>query len=113
MRSFWRGLLVLAFVALATPVLAQERITSFNADITVNRDASLDIVETIKVVSFGQEIRRGIFRDIPMRRLAPSGLWDKNGFSIKSIRHNGEKSPYHTEWQGNFIRIYIGDAGMC
>ena len=112
MRGFWRGLLILAFVALATHALAQERIASFNADITVNRDASLDIVETIKVVSFGQEIRRGIFRDIPMRRLAPSGLWDKNGFSIKSIRHNGEKSPYHTEWQGNFIRIYIGDADV-
>ncbi|MCU0790667.1 MAG: DUF2207 domain-containing protein [Nitratireductor sp.] len=112
MRVMLRILFFFALLTLASGASAQERITSFNADITVNKDASLDVVETIKVVSFGQDIRRGIFRDIPMRRVAPSGLWDKNGFSIRSIRHNGEKSPYHTEWQGNFIRIYIGDADV-
>jgi uncharacterized membrane protein YgcG len=110
MRAILRSLVFVALLALASGVQAQERILSFNADITVNRDASLDVVETIKVVSFGQEIRRGIFRDIPMRRLAPSGLWDKNGFSIRAIRRNGEESPYHTEWNGDFIRIYIGEA---
>jgi Predicted membrane protein (DUF2207) N-terminal domain/Predicted membrane protein (DUF2207) C-terminal domain len=110
MRAFLRSLFFVALLALAFNAQAQERILAFNSDITVNRDASLDVIETIKVVSFGQEIRHGIFRDIPMRRLAPSGLWDKNGFTIRSILHNGEKSPYHTEWNGDFIRIYIGDA---
>lgn len=112
MTGFIRSLLLLALLCLAAPAHAQEKIFSFDADITVNADGSLDVTETIRVLALGYDIKRGIFRDIPMRRLAPSGLWDRNGFSIEAIRHNGEKSKYHTEWIGDFIRIYIGDADV-
>jgi hypothetical protein len=28
------------------------------------------------------------------------------------VLHNGQPSPYHTEWQGRFFRILIGDADV-
>ncbi len=41
-------------------------ISSFHADISVHKDATLEIVETIDV-DFGGLEKRGIFRDIPVR----------------------------------------------
>lgn len=99
-----------AFLVLALPVLAREEILSFVADVTVDKDGSLLVSETITVNAEGTDIRRGIYRDIPMRAQDDWGLWAKNGFDLQAVEHNGEKSPYHTEWIDRFVRIYIGDA---
>ena len=112
MRNLVRALLLIAFTLIGSRAPASERIFSFDADISVRADAGLEVVETIRVNAEGSEIRRGIFRDIPLRRPAPSGLWDKNGFKLRFVRHNGAESPYKTEWQGNFLRIYIGDKDV-
>lgn len=90
--------------------LAREEIRSFIADIEVRSDASIEVTETITVNAEGQEIRRGIFRDIPMRALDEWGLWTTNGFDLIEVLHNGEPSPYSTEWEGRFFRIRIGEA---
>jgi hypothetical protein len=57
----------IAMFAAAQPVSADEGwvITSFQSNITVNRDSSLAILETIRV-NFAQE-HHGIFRTIPLR----------------------------------------------
>src|SRR2546422_11648275 len=56
-----------ALFAAARPVSADEGwvITSFQSDITVNRDSSLTVLETIRE-NFAQE-HHGIFRSIPLR----------------------------------------------
>ena len=43
---------------------AREEIRSFIADIEVRADASLEVTETITVNAEGNDIRRGIYRDI-------------------------------------------------
>ena len=91
---------------------AREEIRSFIADIEVRADASLEITETITVNAEGNDIRRGIYRDIPLRALDDWGLWSSNGFDLVEVLHNGRPSPYHTEWQGRFYRILIGDADV-
>ncbi len=101
--SCWRGY---------SPARSDEQILSFLSDITVEKSGSLLVAETIEVNAEGNEIRRGIYRDIPLRATDANGLWDSNGFSIVAIEHNGEKSDYHTEWQGRFLRIYIGSADV-
>ena len=53
---------------------AEERILDFNSTITVNRDASLDVTENIRVLSEGDKIRHGIYRDFPTRHKDRSGL---------------------------------------
>ncbi|MGI9400071.1 MAG: DUF2207 domain-containing protein [Rhizobiaceae bacterium] len=106
--------LILAFLLVAIPIQAgaEEQILSFESDIKVQTNGDLDVVETIKVISEGREIRRGIFRDIPLRALDKWGFWTRNGFEINEVLHNGEPSPYNTEWIGRFLRIYIGDADV-
>lgn len=91
---------------------AREEIRSFIADIEVRADASLEVTETITVNAEGDNIRRGIYRDIPLRALDEWGLWSSNGFELVEVLHNGRPSPYHTEWQGRFFRILIGDADV-
>ena len=98
-------------MALATGgSLAREEIRSYIADIEVRADAALDVTETITVNAEGRDIRRGIYRDIPLRALDDRGLWSSNGFDIAEVLHNGRPATYKTEWQGRFLRIYIGDA---
>ena len=43
----------------------QEIIYSYHSDITINKDASMMVTETIKVRALGINIRRGIYRDFP------------------------------------------------
>ena len=109
----WLAALLLCLVAFAPQAaIAREEIRSFVADIQVNEDSSLEVSETIMVNAEGNAIRRGIFRDIPLRALDDWGMWSSNGFDLIEVLHNGQPSPYTTEWQGRFFRIYIGDPDV-
>lgn len=103
---------LLVSLGLTGGALAREEIRNFRADIEVRADASIEVTETITVNAEGHGIRRGIYRDIPMRALDEWGLWSNNGFDLVEVLHNGEPSPYSTEWQGRFVRILIGDADV-
>lgn len=61
--------LLLAWAALHVPsARAQsERILDYHSDIEVRSDASMVVTETIRVVSTGNRIRHGIYRDFPTR----------------------------------------------
>jgi hypothetical protein len=62
MRSFF----LLFFFFLSFPLLAQkERITHYDIDISINKDRSLEVTETIDVIAAGQTIKRGIVRRLP------------------------------------------------
>ena len=79
-----RAVLALLLALIALPVLAQdsqsedttERITSFDSDITVARNGTLSVTETIAVYANGEQIRHGIYRDFPTR------YTDKNGANV-------------------------------
>ena len=96
----------------ASQALAAEEIREYAADITVNTDGSLEVTETITVIAEGRSIKRGIYRDIPLRAHDSWGLWTDNGFDLLEVLHNGKPSPYKTEWVDRFYRIYIGDADV-
>lgn len=113
MRLWLIALIALCFAAVSPgPAQAREEIRAFVVDIEVRADASLEVTETITVNAEGTDIRRGIFRDIPLRALDEWGLWEDNGFELQEVLHNGQPSPYHNEWQGRFFRILIGDADV-
>jgi hypothetical protein len=57
--------ILVAIALCASSVGAQERITSYDISIDINKDASLDITERIAVHAEGSQIRRGIYRDFP------------------------------------------------
>lgn len=107
------GLLVLLLALCAAGRAdAREEILSFLADVEVGTDGALTVTETIRVRAEGGEIRRGIYRDIPVRALDDWGLWSKNGFDILSVRRDGRDEPYHTASATSGIRIYIGEQDV-
>ncbi|MEP2706831.1 MAG: DUF2207 domain-containing protein [Roseibium sp.] len=93
-------------------VLAEERILKFSSDIKVNEDGRLHITETITVRAEGNEIKRGIFRDIPLRAKDANGWEHDVGFELVSVQQDGHRAQYFTKYNGDGVRIYIGDESV-
>ena len=96
---------------LAPFVLPTERILSYNVDISVLDDASMDVVETISVQATNNEIRSGIFREIPLRTLVDGGMYHDAAFDIQSIKRDGKDENYTVKELRSGKRIYIGEQG--
>ncbi|KAA3628153.1 MAG: DUF2207 domain-containing protein [Proteobacteria bacterium] len=97
--------LVLGFVHAAS---AREQILSFHSDIQVFPDASMVVTETIRVKAEGQEIKRGIYRDFPTDYKDRFGNRYRVDFSVAEVLRDGNPEDYHTQRQGNGVRVYIG-----
>ncbi|WP_460083390.1 DUF2207 domain-containing protein [Roseibium sp. LAB1] len=100
-----------AFVLLAASLGAQaeERILKFVSDIDVASDGTLTVTETITVRAEGDQIRRGIFRDIPLAVEGANGRIYKAGFKLLSVLQDGVPAPHHTNANGQGVRIYVGE----
>jgi hypothetical protein len=119
----WRRIaLALAGVALlvlaaAPPAAAiddpggPERILDYDAKITVQSDGSADVVETITVVARGEQIRRGIFRDIIAAVDSGFGRTTAS-LDVEGVTRDGEDEPYSVEWDGETRRIRIGSGDV-
>ena len=106
----WLCLLFLSLGLLgAGPVLADERILDYQADILVHVDGELLVTETIRVRAEGQDIRRGIYRDFPTRYTDRFGNRYRVRLDIVDVKRDGASEPYHTENRSNGVRVYIGD----
>lgn len=114
----WVVLGPIAFVVFIGCALAQdfsggpERILLFHSDITVNADSTVTVCETIKVLSTGNEIRHGIYRDFPTDYRGIMGRRYVVGFHVLRVQKDGRDEPYHIERRANGWRIYIGDADV-
>src|SRR3989339_148595 len=100
-------LLALLHVKLLIPIpffYSPERITSFESIITVRKDASLEVKETISVISTGDQIKKGIFRAIPIKY----GI-TRIPLSVKKIKRDGKLAKYDTAYHNGFIYIYVRD----
>ena len=73
-------------LALVSPLHAEERVTSFISDVTVNTDASLEVRETITVEAEGIEIRRGILRDFPTVYTDRHGIRVSAGLYVIAVK---------------------------
>ena len=110
----FRALLVALLVTVvAAPAIAagRERILNFDSEIWIHRDGSMHVRETIEVESAGEQIRHGIYRDFPT-------VYNSHGrrvvvpFDIEEVTRDGRKEPYHTQPQGNGVRVYFGDKNV-
>ncbi|BCW88473.1 hypothetical protein sos41_16130 [Alphaproteobacteria bacterium SO-S41] len=107
------ALLAFAFLfALITPVRADERIRSFDSDITVNKDSSLTIAETITVNVEGIDIRRGIIREFPTRYQDERGDDVDVGFEVVSVKRDGRDEPWQVDQVSNGVEVRIGDPDV-
>ncbi|HEY0130565.1 MAG TPA: DUF2207 domain-containing protein [Allosphingosinicella sp.] len=103
---------LLAALALLWPAAAsaEERILHYLSDVLVQRDGSLDVTETIRVRSESALIDHGIYRDFPTRYTGRTGAQVRVGFEVVNVQRNGADEPWHTERQGNGVRVYMGSA---
>jgi uncharacterized membrane protein YgcG len=108
-------LLILTFVFLPHSSAAQqqqEKIYSYHSDIVINKDASVDVTETIKVKALGRDIRRGIYRDFPTTYRDALGNKIVVNMDILGVYRDNRPEDYHTESMDNGIRIYIGNENV-
>ncbi|HEU5483129.1 MAG TPA: DUF2207 domain-containing protein [Sphingomicrobium sp.] len=111
MRLFRAGLAALAlFVSVSAA--AEERITSYVSDVAIQPDASLEVTETIDIVSEGNQIRHGIYRDFPTRYTGPNGSRVRVGFEFQGAERDGNTEPATVEPLSNGVRMKIGDADV-
>ena len=101
---------LLELAAVPSAASAEERITRFLSDVQVQRDASLDVTETIDVRAEGDRIRRGIFRDFPTRYRGRNGSQVRVGFTLGGVLRDGVPEKAAIEAISNGVRIRIGDA---
>ncbi|GAB4197495.1 MAG: hypothetical protein Tsb002_31720 [Wenzhouxiangellaceae bacterium] len=91
-------------------MVARERITDYDVTITVAADRSLAISERITVISEGDRIKRGIFRDFPTDYRDRLGNRYRVGFDLIGVWRDGEPEAHHQESLSNGVRIYAGSA---
>ncbi|CAN5668556.1 DUF2207 domain-containing protein [soil metagenome] len=101
-------LLSLVLLACAVPLQAQERIISYDSEVVVLADGTLDVVERITVRAEGNQIRRGIYRDFPTRYTDRHGNRVRVGFEMVGVQRNGQPEEWFTERLSNGIRINTG-----
>lgn len=106
-RRFLIGILLL-IVGCCAAALAQERILSYDSEITVHADGSMLVREGIKVHAEGREIVHGIYRDFPTDYKDKLGIRKHVPFDIVSVKRDGQDEPYHTGNRSNGVRVYIG-----
>ncbi len=95
-----------------TQVIAAEEILSFDSVIQVQTDGSVVVTEEIRVRAEGRQIRRGIYRDLPVYTVGPLGDRRSGGFELLGVSKDGRDEPYHTERINEDIRIYAGRASV-
>ncbi|MDF2366656.1 DUF2207 domain-containing protein [Sneathiella sp.] len=91
---------------------AEELIRNFQSNLWVHSDATLTVQERITVVSEGNQIRRGIYRDFPTDYKDTQGNQYRVGFEVEEVTRDGQAEPFHTERQSNGVRVYIGDKDV-
>ncbi len=106
MTRYWLAFLLLAS-AIAT---ADERILSYDSEITVRQDSTLLVTETIRVRAEGQQIRRGIYRDFPTDYRDRNGYDHRVRFEPLGVLRNDSIEDFHSERIGRYVRVYFGSS---
>lgn len=106
-------LLILTLVLLPFPALA-EKVDSFTSDITVLKDGSFEVVETI-VYDFEDEYRHGIFRFIPTKHAEESDKWFKEraiDIEVSLVSIDNIPVPFEITKDLGEIEVKIGDPDV-
>ena len=105
-------LALLVGVLLALPAAAREEIKNFTANVVLAVDGTVTVTETIDVQAENHEIKRGIYRDIPVTLLGPEGGKIRPGFEVQSVTRDGKAEMFRVERMGDFQRIWIGNPNV-
>ncbi|MCP1629257.1 putative membrane protein YgcG [Citrobacter amalonaticus] len=94
----------------ARRIPAYEHILSFDSRASFNPDGSMEMQENIKVLSLGNEIRRGIFRTLPLTWNRQDGKIFSVDYAIKSVSRDGAAESYSLDRATKTLTVRIGSA---
>jgi hypothetical protein len=103
---------LLLLTGLVGAASAAEEIRSFDVRIDVGENGTLSVTEEIVVNAEGNQISRGIFRDIPLRYEDASGRMREVRLEVQSVTRDGRAEPYTVERGSGVLRIRIGDGDV-
>ncbi len=111
LRVILTGLLSLLLTGpeLALGQSDRERILEYHSRIEIQADASMIVVETLRVRSEQQRIRRGIYRDFPIRYRDRAGNRVQVDFEVLDVLRDGQPEPWFTERRPNGVRVNTGN----
>lgn len=109
MQGWLRGLLLIVCL-LPGLVSAQEVIEDFAVSLQVEADGNLLVTERITVRAEGRDIRRGIYRDLPVSYALPMGLEQSSPITLLGVTRDGDEEAVHSERNGAWVRFYLGSA---
>lgn len=89
---------------------ADEVIEDFAVTLQVQADGNLLVTERITVQAEGEQIRRGIYRDLPVSYRQALGLNKSGPISLLGVTRDGQPENLTTERNGAWVRYYIGSA---
>lgn len=95
---------------LAPVVTGTEKTTQFNTTVEILPNSKLRVTEDIEVISFGKQIKRGIFRDYPTEYVTDKGYIRTIDFKVLSVTRDGVADSYRLEGINKGERIYIGKS---
>lgn len=104
--------IILLSILCASAFPQQEKIYTYHSDIVINKDASMNVTETINVKAAGINIRHGIYRDFPTTYRDSYGNKVVVDMQILGVYRDGRTEDYHTESLENGIRIYLGSKNI-
>lgn len=93
-------------------IAAEERFHRFVSNIDVAENGLLTVTETITVRAEGNNIKRGIFRDIPLMIEGKDGRTYRAGFQLLSVLQDGRDASFAQTSSRDGVRIYIGEENV-
>ena len=96
----------------AAPLMAQERILSYDSDLRLDADGGLEVTERIRVRAEGTNIRRGVYRTFPTRYRDRHGNRITVQFEMLDLQRDGRPEPYFIERLSNGVRINTGNDDL-
>ncbi|MGE0290884.1 MAG: DUF2207 domain-containing protein [Hyphomonadaceae bacterium] len=111
MRPMCTLIVAACALLLAPGALAQEQINAFDVAIEVQTDGDIVVTEAIEVAAEGNQIQRGIFRDLP-RFYRLDGATLAYDYDVLEVRRDGADEPYETSTDDNAFRVRIGDPDV-
>lgn len=106
-----RTKLALLVVLLIASAMHAEVVRSFDSDIQLQPDGTLDVTETI-VMDFGADQRHGIYRTLPVRFNRYANSYTVGLKVLEVTDENSNDRDYTTARMGRDVKIRIGDPDV-
>ncbi|WP_409158457.1 DUF2207 domain-containing protein [Pectobacterium sp. B2J-2] len=90
--------------------VADERILLFDSQARFQTDGTMLVDEAIQVQSTGEQIKRGIFRSLPLVWHRQDGSTFRLTYQITQVLRDGEPESYSIDQTGEQIKVLIGRA---